>query len=46
MIGVILNGALVILWLVIWAFGGPLFLPAILIGLVGMAICFAIEVSA
>lgn len=45
MIGTLINGLLLILWLAIWGFGGPLFLPAILISLVGMVLCAVIEAS-
>lgn len=43
MSGTLINGLLLILWLAIWGFGGPLFLPAMLISLVGMVLCAAIE---
>lgn len=44
MIGVLINGAMLLIWLTIWGTTGTLMLPAICISLLGMLIFFLLEV--
>jgi hypothetical protein len=46
MIGAVVNGALVILWLTVWALGGGLFVVPLVAAALCMVLCFVVDVIA